>query len=84
MMKYANNKGTDQSVHPQSDQLICYSLFDILFCFSSCVVRVEFQSKKYGKDQESIQTSTTPDPGYHTPKAGFLASRPKWKCVLSA
>ena len=23
------------------------------------------QSKKGGKDQESIQSSTTPDPGYH-------------------
>ena len=23
-----------------------------------------FQSKKEGKDQESIQSSTTPDPGY--------------------
>ena len=23
------------------------------------------ESKKYGKDQETIQSSTTPDPGYH-------------------
>ena len=26
------------------------------------------QSKKGGKDQESIQSSTTPDPGYHMEK----------------
>ena len=28
----------------------------------------EKQSKKDGKDQETIQLSTTPDPGYHTGK----------------
>ena len=27
-----------------------------------------FQSKKEGKDQEPIQSSTTPDPGYQTGK----------------
>ena len=27
-----------------------------------------FESKKGGKDQELIQSSTTPDPGYHTGK----------------
>ena len=26
------------------------------------------KSKKHGKDQESIQSSTTPDPGYHMGK----------------
>ena len=26
------------------------------------------ESKKGGKDQESIQSSTTPDPGYHMGK----------------
>ena len=26
------------------------------------------QSKKDGKDQESVQSSTTPDPGYHMGK----------------
>ena len=26
------------------------------------------QSKKDGKDQETIQSSTTPDPGYHMGK----------------
>ena len=26
------------------------------------------ESKKGGKDQESIQSSTTPDPGYHIGK----------------
>ena len=26
------------------------------------------ESKKYGKDQETIQSSTTPDPGYHMEK----------------
>ena len=27
--------------------------------------KVGCESKNYGKDQESIQSSTTPDPGYH-------------------
>ena len=31
-----------------------------------CGNRIE--SKKDGKDQESIQSSTTPDPGYHMGK----------------
>ena len=30
-----------------------------------CPVAEEFHSKKGGKDQESIQSSYTPDPGYH-------------------
>ena len=30
--------------------------------------RLYNQSKKGGKDQESIQSSTTPDPGYHMGK----------------
>ena len=34
----------------------------ILFCQSENTIKV--QSKKEGKDQESIQSSTTPDPGY--------------------
>ena len=34
-------------------------------------LHIKYQSKKGGKDQESIQSSTTPDPGYH------LGSRPK-------
>ena len=28
-------------------------------------VASSYQSKKGGKDQQSIQSSTTPDPGYH-------------------
>ena len=28
--------------------------------------KIGFQSMKDGKDQDSIQSSTTPDPGYHT------------------
>ena len=30
------------------------------------------QSKKDGKDQESIQSSTTPDQGYHMPPPPFV------------
>ena len=33
-----------------------------------CFVFVDTLSKKYGKDQETIQSSTTPDPGYHMGK----------------
>ena len=33
-----------------------------------CVFVCLFSSKKGGKDQESIQSSTTPDPGYHMVK----------------
>ena len=33
-----------------------------------CVAFVDTLSKKYGKDQETIQSSTTPDPGYHMGK----------------
>ena len=29
---------------------------------------MKFQNKKGGKDQESIQLSITPDPGYHLEK----------------
>ena len=32
------------------------------------VLCIQYESKKGGKDQESIQSSTTPDPGYHTGK----------------
>ena len=33
------------------------------------MISVQFQqSKKYCKDQETIQLSTTPDPGYHMGK----------------
>ena len=35
-----------------------------LFCFQY----LQDQSRKGGKDQESIQSSTTPDPGYHMEK----------------
>ena len=30
--------------------------------------RIMYKSKKDGKDQETIQSSTTPDPGYHMGK----------------
>ena len=32
------------------------------------MVKTAIQSKKDGKDQETIQSSTTPDPGYHMGK----------------
>ena len=31
------------------------------------------ESKEEGKDQESIQASTTPEPGYHLDKKGNIA-----------
>ena len=31
-------------------------------------IKMLYKSKKDGKDQESIQSSTTPDPGYHMGK----------------
>ena len=35
-----------------------------LFGFASKAIGDIFKGKKEGKDQESIQSSTTPDPGY--------------------
>ena len=32
------------------------------------VLCIHYESKKGGKDQESIHSSTTPDPGYQTGK----------------
>ena len=32
------------------------------------LLEASYQSKKDGKDQETIQSSTTPDPGYHMGK----------------
>ena len=34
----------------------------------SLTILVRYKSKKDGKDQEMIQSSTTPDPGYHMGK----------------
>ena len=47
----------DFVVDVQTDQRICYSL--------SCKY---YESKKDGKDQETIQSSTIPDQGYHMGK----------------
>ena len=52
--------------------LMLYSLIQLdcsyggRFCWFKRVLRMKClaQSKKEGKDQESIQSSTTPDPGY--------------------
>ena len=33
-----------------------------------CIIQLEYKSKKGGKDQETIQSSTTPDPGYNMGK----------------
>ena len=35
-----------------------------VLCFPYLPHRVVIESKKDGKDQDSIQSSTTPDPGY--------------------
>ena len=43
------------------------SLYDVLLAFKTCANFV-ISSKKDGKDQESTQSSTTPDPGYHMEK----------------
>ena len=51
---HANNKDTDCAVSAFAIQLL-----------EKCL---HFQSKKGGKDQESIQSSTTPVPGYHMGK----------------
>ena len=36
-----------------------------------------YQSKKDGKDKESIQSSTTPDPGYHWESDNFTTRHHK-------
>ena len=36
--------------------------------YSSILMIHNIKSKKGGEDQESIQSSTTPDPGYHMEK----------------
>ena len=36
--------------------------------YHTCRCCFSYESKKDEKDQESIQPSTTPDPGYHTGK----------------
>ena len=42
---------------------------DHVYCLNSGILflntMLKYQSKKGGNDQESIQSSTTPDPGYH-------------------
>ena len=43
--------------------LKCYKVKRILISFNCFSEYIYSQSKK-GKDQESIQSSTTPDPGY--------------------
>ena len=47
--------------------------FNVFFCILKCLETIWMQnvnhkSKNGGKDQESIQSSTTPDPGYHIKK----------------
>ena len=44
--------------------LICKNKEDPLKIKSTRVVTTNYKSKKWCKDQESIQSSTTPDPGY--------------------
>ena len=40
-------------------------IITVHFCYVS---RIDYQSEKGGKDQESVQSITTPDPGYHMGK----------------
>ena len=41
------------------------------YCMIFLAIRRKLESKKEGKDQESIQSSTTPDPGYHCESDNF-------------
>ena len=48
---------------------ICNISFFMYFGASpSFQIKFVFLSKKEGKDQETIESSTTPDPGYHKGK----------------
>ena len=45
------------------------SICGLLLLFTFAMFRgLRNQSEKGGKDQESVQSSTTPDPGYHIGK----------------
>ena len=39
-------------------------VLETILCYGTCML----ESNKEGKDQELIQSSTTPDPGHHTGK----------------
>ena len=45
--------------------------FEGFFCKTFQIFKTIEQSKKEGKDQESIQSSTTPDPGYQWESNNF-------------
>ena len=45
-------------------KLMCIAFINIAFGFLFAIVAYVSQFKKEGKDQETIQSSTTPDPGY--------------------
>ena len=47
--------------------LITLELYSIFF-IKLCVRMHKVKSKEEGKDQESIQSNTTPDPGHHMGK----------------
>ena len=57
------------NVSHESLSLFCCSMLIRIngFVFCDDVVH-KLESKKGGKDQETIQSSTTPDPGYHMGK----------------
>ena len=67
------NQGGDELVHsdsiyyivsPEADkQQTELSQSDLFLLKYTGVLNCNYQSKKEGKDQESIQSSTTPDPG---------------------
>ena len=48
------------------------------------VLCAQYESKKGGKDQESIQSSTTPDPGYQMVKYQPHNSTPQTRAKRSA
>ena len=53
------------SITTAADNKFCYIILNFM---PAERIHVKYQSKKDGKDQEMIQSSTTPDPGYHMEK----------------
>ena len=45
-----------------------YAVYDLVTGTEYVVLCIQYESKKGGKDKESIQLSTTPDPEYQNTK----------------
>ena len=64
-----NDKGTrmSQFMTKWCLQSVVRSIAHKFGCFLHTISLIQqiYESKKGGKDQESIQSNTTPDPGYH-------------------